>query len=510
MVFKEYRPDVLTEMDFEALAAMPALVEESMPYEDAERLISIAAWPCAIVERDGSPIGHVMPAIPDQFKMTLTTARGTSEVNAEVQHLLNHASMLTARGIDIDDVQRYSLLREIAAELAFLHRNGICVGDISPKNLLFSLAPREAVYFIDCDTMDVNGVSALPQAETPGWELPEGEPLATIYADSYKLGLLALRLLAGDQDVRDPKRIPARTPSLLEKMITDALTSPPEKRPLPTAWTYILGHAIEEVQHRQTETGEDREIDDAPSPPVPEVRSRPTPRASVKAAAPKVVVSQSSPPPDPPSSRHHSNSGATVSDKGARKRNQLIGAGIAAAVVLALVLVVVVVSSSSDGGSHTSTRTSSPGSYGGSDDGSTSTSARRSTSATATRVTPSPTLITLSPPPPSYFRSDLDGRGASCPGPIPIAGAGGHFAIRGSEATTCYFASSVGSAYISIKPDPRDSIDVAAAGTVDCSTVEGDPKCTNGGRDFVMRCAMQGSDRWVTCTGGNRAVVYIY
>ena len=37
-------------MDFTALAAMPALVEESLTYAQAERLVSIAAWPCALVE----------------------------------------------------------------------------------------------------------------------------------------------------------------------------------------------------------------------------------------------------------------------------------------------------------------------------------------------------------------------------------------------------------------------------------------------------------------------------
>ena len=50
MVYKEYKAQRRTDIDFTALAAMPALVEESLSYAQAERLISIAAWPCAIVE----------------------------------------------------------------------------------------------------------------------------------------------------------------------------------------------------------------------------------------------------------------------------------------------------------------------------------------------------------------------------------------------------------------------------------------------------------------------------
>ena len=102
-----------------------------------------------------------MPAIADEFFIPLKTVKGVSNTAAEFQHLFNHPSVLAARGIDIDDAQRYSLLREVASGLAFLHKHGVCVGDISPKNMLFSLTPHPAVYFIDCDAMRINGVSAL-------------------------------------------------------------------------------------------------------------------------------------------------------------------------------------------------------------------------------------------------------------------------------------------------------------------------------------------------------------
>ncbi|WP_197495214.1 protein kinase family protein, partial [Mycobacterium kyorinense] len=195
-----------------------------------------------------------MPAIPAQFFIDLTTVGGVSRTPAEFQHLLNHVSVLSARGVKLDDVQRYSLLREVASALAFLHKHGVCVGDISPKNLLFSLTPHEAVYFIDCDAMRINAVSALPQMETPGWDSPSGEERATIYTDSYKLGLLALRLLAGDHDTKNPHHIPATATDLLRQIITDTLTNQPHQRPLPEAWTYVLGHAIEHAQH-QTKMG---------------------------------------------------------------------------------------------------------------------------------------------------------------------------------------------------------------------------------------------------------------
>ena len=190
--------------------------------------------------------GRLRDAVDSRkFLISLTTVKGVSQTAAELQHLLNERSVLAARGIEVDDAQRYALLREVASALTFLHDIDVCVGDISPKNMLFALTPREAVYFIDCDAMRIKGISALPQAETPGWEVPPGEELATIYSDTYKLGLLALRLVAGDQDTRSPKRIPSATPNLLRQIITDTLTKEPERRPLPAAWSYVLGHAVE-------------------------------------------------------------------------------------------------------------------------------------------------------------------------------------------------------------------------------------------------------------------------
>ncbi len=290
MVYKEYKAQTLTEIDFNALGAMPALVEDSLSYAQAERLISLAAWPCAIVEDAGTPTGFVMPAIPEEFFVALTTVKGVSRSTAEFQHLLNHETVLAARGIDIEDAQRYSLLREAASGLAFLHKHGVCVGDISPKNLLFSLKPHEAVYFIDCDATRINGVSALPQVETPGWNLPPGEELATVYSDTYKLGLLALRLLVGDHDTTNPQHLPATTPNLLRQIITDTLGNEAERRPLPEAWTYVLGHAIEQAQHQKKVAPPVSVPLDAP--PIPVVRSRPT--AHFRAASPPLSATTTS------------------------------------------------------------------------------------------------------------------------------------------------------------------------------------------------------------------------
>jgi serine/threonine-protein kinase len=246
---------------------------------------------------------------------------------------------LAARGITIDDVQRYTLLREAASALAFLHKHGVCVGDISPKNLLYTLAPQQSIYFIDCDAMRINDVSALTQVETPGWGVPAGEELATIYSDSYKLGLLALRLLAGDHDTTNTAHLPPTTPALLRQLISDTLTNDAQRRPLPQAWTYVLGHAIEEAQHRALSTPTAVASPDTitiAAPEVPTLRSRPptgtisAPPQSPPYSAPPTLYSRppTAPPPPPPT---RSTAPATAI---------LAGVGIAIVVAIAALTVV--------------------------------------------------------------------------------------------------------------------------------------------------------------------------
>ena len=251
MVFKEYKPHARTGVSFDALSAMPTLVEDTLPYHDGQGLVSIAAWPCALVENGTGPVGFVMPAIPDSFYIDLTTVKGVSRTTAEFQHLLNPPSVLTARGITITDAQRYATYCARSPKHWRSCTESGSASVTSPRRTCCSPCnPRPAVYFIDCDAMRVNGVSVLPQVETPDWEVPAGEELATIHSDTYKLGLLALRLLTGDQHTKDIQQLPPTTPKPLRQLITDTLTNEPDRRPLPEAWTSLLGHAIEETQDR--------------------------------------------------------------------------------------------------------------------------------------------------------------------------------------------------------------------------------------------------------------------
>ncbi|MCV7409231.1 protein kinase family protein [Mycobacterium florentinum] len=499
MVYKEYKTQTQAEIDFTALAAMPALVEDSLTYAQAERLVSIAAWPCALVEDSGKTTGFVMPAISDQFFIPMTTAKGTSTTTAEFQHLLNHSTVLEARGINISVAQRYTLLREVASTLTFLHEHGVCVGDISPKNLLFSLEPREAIYFIDCDAMRINGTSALRQVETPGWGVPSGEELATIYSDTYKLGLLALRLLAGDQNTQNPQHLPTSTPSLLRQIITDTLKPQAEARPLPQAWTYVLGHAVEEAQHQTLTAAAASTSIALEPPPTPVVHSRPP--AGGKRAQPVASPAYSQPPfsqpppmSAPPSQRSTTNAWPFVALAGV----------IAVVIIAAVVLVNALKSSPSNSNSSFNAQT-------------TTSSYSDTYSSYASSPTPTTTATrTFSMPSDLLSGPDFNGDPNCVNGePLPNHPGGRvgpkSYGANGGK-TSCAFAFSVGRAYWDTNPTPGpDPQRVVAAGTVACTFVQqSHPNVQCSGNNFVMYCSIESGDNWITCRGGNDAVVYIF
>jgi serine/threonine protein kinase len=238
LVFKQYKPDLVASLDVPVLESMPAYLE-SLAFADGMELLSLAAWPCRLVEDRGAVTGFVMPAIPDMYFLQMKKSSGMSREAAEFQHLLNDESFLARRKIDLTDRHRYELLREVARALSVFHRHGIAVGDLSPKNLLFTYDPNPGVYFIDCDAMRFHGRSVIQQVETPGWDVVAvnaNEELGTAASDSYKLGLLALRLLTGTQDARNPSRLPSTVPIDIRHLIEAALSADPAQRPTPAKW----------------------------------------------------------------------------------------------------------------------------------------------------------------------------------------------------------------------------------------------------------------------------------
>jgi hypothetical protein len=266
-VYKEYKPGIRVDV-----AVLQRMVDFlwSLTYAQGIELVARSAWPVSLVVHRGAVSGFIMPRIPAHFTMPLRRPSGiVSQVRGELQHLLNDDRFLKGRGIVIEDAARYAILNDMARGLELFHSHGIVVGDLSPKNVLFSLSSERRTYFIDCDSARFRGESGAPQVETPDWMIREvsGEELATPATDRYKLGLMALRLFAQHQNARDPSQLPQRIPGEVRGLIVAALSPHPVARPAAGEWSPVLELAREKAlaMPRQPK----------PVPPKPVPRSQP-------------------------------------------------------------------------------------------------------------------------------------------------------------------------------------------------------------------------------------------
>lgn len=212
--------------------------------EQREWLLDRAAWPLAVVEDAGTVCGILMPRVPDRFFRDFPLSGGrTRRGEAGFQMLLNDGRYLDRMGLPLTGDQKYALLAEVSDLLRVLQGGGVVVGDLSARNLMFCQGAGAAaayVYLIDCDSVSVPGSDNPDSMETPGWEVPVGEEKQTGDADRYKFGLLVLRLLVGDQQTRDPGRLPEDTAGAVKTLVTETLRDGAGKRPPLGVWNEVL------------------------------------------------------------------------------------------------------------------------------------------------------------------------------------------------------------------------------------------------------------------------------
>ena len=184
-----------------------------------------------------------MPQLPASFGVELRLPSGRrTHVPSHAHLLLQPAGFQRRREIAVDNRRRLEFLVGAARIVSLLHDNRMAVGDLSPKNLLFGPLGGGPAYFVDCDSVVLEGRSLLPAVETPGWEVAtvSSEPPGTAASDCYKFGLLVLRVLAGSQTTRDPASLPRGTDPLIRALVASSLSRDPAARPSITDWLIAL------------------------------------------------------------------------------------------------------------------------------------------------------------------------------------------------------------------------------------------------------------------------------
>ncbi|MBV9803726.1 MAG: hypothetical protein JO130_11065, partial [Solirubrobacterales bacterium] len=254
-------------------------------------LHSIAAWPLAVVHVRTRATGIVMRDLTRRFAVPFVMPSGRRErVLLTLEHLLGADGYLQLRGLGVrlDTRRRAEVAERVSAGMAFLHREGIAVGDIAPNNLLVALGGATQICFIDCDSMAFRGRSALPSVQTGDWEIPEsfGEPPGTRAADAYKLGLVILRLLARAHDARTPEPYLRFVPVELRELLYRSMGESAVNRPAPGEWQRALRGLLADGHLDERYPGP------APAPPA-------LPPAPVAPVTPKRAAATPPPVPNP-------------------------------------------------------------------------------------------------------------------------------------------------------------------------------------------------------------------
>jgi hypothetical protein len=231
LLFKAYRTPAPVE-PLAALVGWPDTVRARDP-ELARRVATAAAWPSSVVtDDDGRAAGILLPRAPRRF--SLRHRDGTVHL-ATLSYLTAAPGQRSAAyGLALPppmSPERLGLVYALARLLEALQAASPAIGhgDLSTKNVLWSLERGPEIFLLDCDsaaaydTSGPDGAAGDPidgadrrRAMTPNWDDPAIPPGSnpTLASDRYSLALIFLRVagaahfpIQGRQRRGEPLRI---------------------------------------------------------------------------------------------------------------------------------------------------------------------------------------------------------------------------------------------------------------------------------------------------------------
>lgn len=195
------------------------------------------AWPSGRVFDGGRCVGLLMPEAPARFATSLAGRRRL----LELQFLLYPRRAMWADLVLPTDTERRLLVTCFLKLFRVLHRNDLVMGDVSMRNLLWTLAGGPGVFAIDCDGFRHAGrPQAVRPAGTAGWGDPASD-VATIDSDRYKLALVTLRVLLGSHTVTPEDVCASGGPLGKDLTALARYAARPGRRPAAECWLAALG-----------------------------------------------------------------------------------------------------------------------------------------------------------------------------------------------------------------------------------------------------------------------------
>jgi hypothetical protein len=209
VLYKEYRRPARA-APFAELVAWRHRLAVAHP-DLAARVDASSAWPTCLVEEpgleDGTVAGLLLPRAPRRF--SVRHRDGVTRLATLSYLTADPGQRAAAYGLALPEPfspERIGLVYALARLLEALQsaEPAIGHGDLSTKNVLWSLERGPEVFVLDCDSCECYGPDGVPlddehrrRAMTPNWDdpaIPAGAN-PTLYSDRYSLALIFLRVV---------------------------------------------------------------------------------------------------------------------------------------------------------------------------------------------------------------------------------------------------------------------------------------------------------------------------
>jgi DNA-binding helix-hairpin-helix protein with protein kinase domain len=252
VLFKRYTTRAVDPVEQRALENLIGL-PRAMADQDRATVLARTAWPTALVVDQGRVVGLLLPRAGTEYYRRHGIASAPKRVVCDWTYLAYRQSYQTNKNL-VSDVPRLTTLEvarlvlDLATTMAALHRNGLVLGDVSSRNVLWTNNPELRAYVIDCDSFHpVGDTSPAATKQTPDWDDPSLSVGATTeQSDVYKLGLAAYRAVWASGSGRPPPVPPNNSVDGVPDGLVSLISRSTQTTGRPTAqqWVDELGATL--------------------------------------------------------------------------------------------------------------------------------------------------------------------------------------------------------------------------------------------------------------------------
>lgn len=251
---KIYKPNVIGELHLPSLEALLNTIQ-ALESHARTRILQRAAFPIDLVTDNGGWIGFTMPLLADTFFAVHGVRAMPKRVELDWNRLtmshrwVGNSNIVSQIPIPTER-QQLEIALSLAQTVAALHQAGIIIGDVSGRNLLWSLQPEPLAYFLDTDSFRISKMpGTTTPKETDGWRDPQlnGQP-TNFSSDCFKLALAISRIFFSSEfGASSLNKPPTSMTNTSQQIFDHAKTSlSGTHRKDAQSWTQLLTRLISE------------------------------------------------------------------------------------------------------------------------------------------------------------------------------------------------------------------------------------------------------------------------